>query len=1007
MSNWTQDDFSGGMRRSASKYAPNELARLVGAWCHRGDLEMMPKPAAIAFDKLFTNDRDEDIIYSVAPYVNGAGLTCLVARRATSLWIGIPEIDYPRYQDAFGTLNGVGSWDMNDRTNDIFDRLMNSNEFVLYNHGTIPLRLWSSYVRDFDGSAYLKADPSYYTLWQVGSVSRCWEAWIRCTGPKGVPYTIISTKSPTPLLYPGYIFSIDTNGHLYAEICQDKDTNKWAAATGNTDLCDARWHHVAFIYDGSHYPLLYVDGNAETPTNTGVEGAWNSDNIYELAVGYTYTSANNHSRFIGQMGTLSGWTGVPTADFLALHATLEAPRYGVALPVSYSWYPLHGGSHAGESTTFAPFTYLRERSSICGESFQQIEANLFCASDAPSALDYLLVWRGNLLHCGRIFYADCDNGGHYYLWEGSEAAATIYAWRGYAGYTDILPGDTLYIKDHSTTPAEWRLHGHVIKWARTDEIVTHDAGWDTTGKGPEGSDYCEYCIVRLHRPGVEAASACAAVKNDVTVGTWAGTESVIYLWRYRNSRTGYLGRFSSPSAAVTPTAGKSLDVSGWVAAPADQAVDGIQIYRQTNGGTFYLVYEEDLIEFEDPVPPAGTKYWHRNLIDLTWNDTNVANGAQLTDQTIGYYDRPGALAHIGYYDHQLWAVRDNKIWKSALDPFYEYWVDQDCLIPALPAAENQAGTFLVGASVTDPIKGWIVEGGSFGLTGESGSNILAFTATRAYRIYGHSRSTFVLASGPGIGSINHRSLANVGGVVILCDGDKFYRLATGSNEPEEISDVLWPYGMRVAGITDEMAEQIAAGSWNGFYIFSADLSAAGESDLTFCYHVARRSWTAYAHRFRGFAVWDKPGDAAAKVITGASDDSVSYTGGIAELWPVGGTLGSLDALTRPILPSDVGENNLLNVRQIDRFYMVSQKPLLADVTLLMTPYREGDTVNAAATPSSMVIEHEDAATGTRVISKLGQPATSGWYLQMAIATTNQRLLRIEGLQAEVTTRGKA
>jgi len=132
------------------------------------------------------------------------------------------------------------------------------------------------------------------------------------------------------------------------------------------------------------------------------------------------------------------------------------------------------------------------------------------------------------------------------------------------------------------------------------------------------------------------------------------------------------------------------------------------------------------------------------------------------------------------------------------------------------------------------------------------------------------------------------------------------------------------------------------------------------------------------------------------VITGASDDSVSYTGGIAELWPVGGTLGSLDALTRPILPSDVGENNLLNMRQIDRFYMVSQKPLLADVTLLVTPYREGDTVNAAATPSSMVIEHEDAATGTRVISKLGQPATSGWYLQMAIETTNQRLLRIEG-----------
>jgi len=997
-----QTDFSGGMRRDALIYADNECADVSGFWHHRGALESMKGPLAIGGYAGSANDRDELTIYSHGTYKHQDGRIFLVERRASSLWLGLPDMDYDRPSST-----GAVLYDLKDITENC--KAANPAHGDLVNHGTLTEKLWSGNVRSFNNGAYLSVDES---ATDMNTSSFTLEAWIKVpTTASAINEYIIIDNRVTGTTKRGYLLSVNM-GCLLCEVNEDfgnaaKHILAWDnhAVTGR-DLRDGAWHHVAAVWnrDGGAYTalLLYVDGTvAVNPTFSGTVAYHNTTTAGQVfRVGLDVDGDNG---FYGDIGTVSIKAEAYSEATIDAHYTAEAPRYAAAGEVNYNWYPMHGNS-----ITTSNANYIRERSKVCGETFVQWGENLYCASDEPGLQDYLLTWRGTVICKGSVISSSDVNGTLY------TQAGTDYLWQIDVGTGDLdtdgpIPGDTIYLYDHTGT-GEWQLTGHTIKFVKrngdTCTVHVHGDGWSTTGKGSGGGNYCDYVIVRTHRMGTQEAGTCTAAD----AGSGSGlTGTYNYIWRYVNTLTGgYYGAFSS-IGTVTVTS-NDVTLSGWATNPTDLRVNRLEIYRQTvdtdgNGGAYYIVKAVDMIDYA--AGADATEYWQRVALASTYTDNGLADGDALTDTATEYYERPGAYSNIRAFRQILYAVDNNLLRFSSLG-LPEYMSTADSRTTLVTEAELQGGSIEIGQNIKDRITAYIPEVGAYQSSGISGANLLVFTKSNAFRWYGDSRSTFQLVPTFAVGAVNQKTVANAGGLIVWCDGDKVWSLASGADVPVEISGKMWPYGIRnyiTAADKEGCLEAWCADYWQGYYLLSGSESSASPNTI-WCYHVASGTWTRYAMGVRDFSQWTRPGNPGGWVITG-SPVADTPTGELDMLWG-NSSVHVFSVTSRPLMPNDTEPDTLLCDRHISRIASVWKAPLTSDITVTITPYTDGDTTTPAATATTGTIAHVDTATGQRRIVRSGALACNGWILQVKI--TGSSIVsgtRLEAIVPEFARHGKA
>jgi hypothetical protein len=967
----------------------NELADLYGFWHHRGCLDTMPGPLVVTGTGSGANERDELTVYSHTPYKHTDGRTYIIQRRASSLWVGVPNTDFDRPQ--VGTHSMV-LWDMKDAGETCLAASLSTT--AMTNYGTTTNELWSGSVRTFRKGSYLQVDDPGT---DCAALTRTIEVWFRCTGSEDRIHTILSTCVSGATAC-GYNIRLTADGYLQAEINQSKGASQYRAAVASgasaVDLRDSAWHHAAVTWDPADDLKLYL-GSAtgamtlQTVTRTGTVAAWNTDvGGQVLYVGRSADSTDNYGWFVGDIAGVSVlYSHVQSASALAASHVIEAPRYAAASATAYNWYPLHAGSLLSNTAS-----YIRERSKACGETFRQIGEGLVCASNEPSEQDFMLSWRGTLITKGTL----SSTGTNEY-----DLGATNYGWQtsttdGSPNQSGPLPGDTLYLKDHSLgTAGEWLMAGHVLKWTGRTEVFSFDDIVDTTGKGAGGTNTVDYCIVRLHRTGTQEGSTCTAVD----AGSGSGLTGIYqYVWRYVNTLTGYYGAFSTESTQVSVTS-NDMTVSGWAAQPTDQGVTRLEIYRRLVSaagveGPYCLVKSVDTLHYEDPLGATGTHYWHRNDLATTYTDNGWANGDALTDTCTEYYERPGAYSNVQVHDQRLVAVDKNQLRLSSMN-LYEYMSSADARAVTVTAALLQGAVVQVGYSEQEEITAYCSEIG-YGTSGVPGANLLIFTKDRASRFYGTSRADFSYVPAFDVGCINQGSLANGDGQLFWNDGNRIVTLAPGSNMPVEISGTMWPDGIRKhITATDKEACMRAWSAiyWHGWYLLAYSESGY-QPDATWCYHIASGTWTRYPYGFMDFAQWDRAGNPGGRILTGSVPDGAAATGNISALWEDTASYNFM-ALSRIMTPP-----GLMKSGHVDRITSAWKSPVGTNVTVAITAYADGDTVNAPGDTVSKTLDNVAATSGKRVLVSSGELGTNSWLLQAKFSGTSTVATRLEAIKAE-------
>jgi hypothetical protein len=257
--------------------------------------------------------------------------------------------------------------------------------------------------------------------------------------------------------------------------------------------------------------------------------------------------------------------------------------------------------------------------------------------------------------------------------------------------------------------------------------------FNTTGKGPGATDYVDYIIVRVQRAGLPSGTCTAQV--DAAAGTLT-PGGYTYRWRYANTKTGYYGTISVPSAEITITAGESVRMTGWTAA-LNEPIDRLQIFRAAGTGPYYLVKEYDRTDTYDWNLFVA---WSTYYIDDGWPILATGGVGIQLEADSALYDRPPVLRSIQLFNGRLYAFgygADAHYLKFSTLYNYEAWPVTNWEYDTTGAGLTvEGGQVPIGANRREPLIAMVPEGGSFTTTGVSGSNLLIFSGSAAYRWYG-------------------------------------------------------------------------------------------------------------------------------------------------------------------------------------------------------------------------------------------------------------------------------
>lgn len=385
--------------------------------------------------------------------------------------------------------------------------------------------------------------------------------------------------------------------------------------------------------------------------------------------------------------------------------------------------------------------------------------------------------------------------------------------------------------------------------------------FNTTGKGPGATDYVDYIIVRVQRAGNPTGTCVATLDASALTGTFAyGVKS--YRFRYANTQTGYYGTISVPSTDVTTDAATpSVRVAGWTAA-LNEPIDRLQIFRAEGTGPYYLVKEYDRTntygwnQFEP---------WETYYIDTGWPILATSGvGIQLeTDAAL--YDRPPVLRNIQLFNGRLYAFgydEDAHYLKFSTLYNYEAWPTTNWEYDTTGAGLTvEGGQVPIGANRREPLIAMVPEGGSFTTTGVSGSNLLIFSGSSAYRWYGVSWSDFNLVSAFQVGCVAPHSVVNANGSILFLNQNHVMALGSGSNDPQPCSLNLWPCGIQTdfdASSALSVLESWTACFWNQCYFLSGTIEGT-YNDHIWILHIPSGVWFTNDSCVNDMRVWDNPG----------------------------------------------------------------------------------------------------------------------------------------------------
>jgi len=120
-------------------------------------------------------------------------------------------------------------------------------------------------------------------------------------------------------------------------------------ADGSTTINDGSWHHVVVVSNGTAYNL-YVDGSAETLTNSNNDGTWYGD-----LTGLTTTNIGSHVRtsagnfFSGNIDEVAVWDSDQSSNVSTIY---NSGSPGNLLSLSpKAWWRMGDGIEANSGTT--------------------------------------------------------------------------------------------------------------------------------------------------------------------------------------------------------------------------------------------------------------------------------------------------------------------------------------------------------------------------------------------------------------------------------------------------------------------------------------------------------------------------------------------------------------------------------------------------------------------------------------------------------------------------------
>ena len=489
-----------------------------------------------------------------------------------------------------------------------------------------------------------------------------------------------------------------------------------------------------------------------------------------------------------------------------------------------NWRPLVGSCYRDGSSA-----YLNARTDGAIEFFCRAGSYLYITYDGANAT-------GNIRWDG-FFYATGTVSCTTPSLPGVTGTGTNFSTAG------VKQGDTIYFYDHSAGAWQFGAGARTITTVSSATALVLDGdGFNTTGKGATGGDSVNYIIVRCHPMGVTAGTTTTVSKQ--ASGSLAAN-TYYFKWRYKNSVTGYTGSISSSGTVTTETTNLTARVSGWSARPSDRQINQVEILRSTDNVTYNLVYT---------LTAQTSGSYSYQLTDASGNayyeDTGATAGTAL-EADAAYHTMPtNPLAQLVEFNNRLYAritgTSANQFWMSTLNK-YEYWPSFQFGTDSPTSIDTKMGGYVLIGNTGDYITDYTGEGGSYSITGKTGSNMLVFTHTSAYRFYGWDWSNFALAEAFHEGcKSNNRGAVNCGGIVCWVSPNGPMAVEMGSNVPVPIYRAIWPNGIKdvlTATDADAVLRAAVATYWNGYYILAIGIGADTKNTQLWAFHMANKSWT--------------------------------------------------------------------------------------------------------------------------------------------------------------------
>jgi hypothetical protein len=177
--------------------------------------------------------------------------------------------------------------------------------------------------------------------------------------PSATSGTISAWIKTTSTAYQAIVSAADTSGAVTwgwmavfnnkLRITFRKSGGTVKIADGSTTINDGSWHHVVAVSSGTAYSL-YVDGSAETLTNSNNDGTWFGD-----LTSLTSTNIGSHVRssagnfFTGNIDEVAVWDSDQSSNISTIYNSGTPSNL---LPLNpKAWWRMGDGAEANSGTT--------------------------------------------------------------------------------------------------------------------------------------------------------------------------------------------------------------------------------------------------------------------------------------------------------------------------------------------------------------------------------------------------------------------------------------------------------------------------------------------------------------------------------------------------------------------------------------------------------------------------------------------------------------------------------